>query len=55
MIKTDNVLKAGVLVPYKTENILAYYINHWRTSNHWSIAKLREEEKIQEVLNKYDS
>ena len=55
MIKTDNVLKVGVLVPYKTENILAYYINHWRTSNHWSIAKLREEEKIQEVLNKYDS
>ena len=55
MIKTDNVLKVGVLVPYKTENILAYYINNWRTSNHWSIAKLREEEKIQEVLNKYDS
>ncbi len=55
MIKTDNVLKAGVLVPYKTENILVYYINHWRTSNHWSIAKLRGEEKIQEILNKYDN
>ena len=45
----------GVLVPYKTENILAYYINHWKTSNHWSIAKLREEEKIQKILDKYDS
>ena len=54
MIKTDNVLKAGVLVPYKTENILAYYIKHWRTSNHWSIIKLREEEKIQAVLDRYD-
>ena len=45
----------GVLVPYKTENILAYYINHWKTSNHWSIAKLREEEKIQKILEKYDN
>jgi len=54
MIKTDNVLRVGALVPYKTENILAYYINHWRTSNHWSIAKLRGEEKIQAVLDKYD-
>jgi len=55
MIKTDDVLRNGVLVPYKTENILAYYINHWRTSNHWSIAKLRGEEKIQKILDKYDS
>lgn len=54
MIKTDNVLRAGVLVPYKTENILAYHINSWRTSNHWSIARLRGKEKIQRILSKYD-
>ncbi|MBQ4510277.1 MAG: helix-turn-helix transcriptional regulator [Clostridia bacterium] len=55
IVKTDTVLKNGVLVPYKTDNILAYYINHWKTSDHWSIASLRQNKKIQEIIKKYDN
>ena len=54
ILSTDAVLRDGVLVPYKTENVLAYHVNHWKTSSHWSIARLRQEPCIRAVLAKYE-
>ena len=54
IIKTDTVLRDGAMAPYKTENVLAYHINNWRTSSHWSLARLRNEPCIRAVLDKYE-
>lgn len=54
IIKTDNALKDGILLPYKTENTLSYHINNWKNSSHWSIARLRENKKIKSILNKWE-
>ncbi|MBQ8546625.1 MAG: helix-turn-helix transcriptional regulator [Clostridia bacterium] len=53
-VKYDKALRDGILVPYKTENVLKFHIDNWRTSNHWSLVELRNEEKIKAVLDKYD-
>lgn len=54
IVKCDKALRDGILVPYKTENVLKFHIDNWRTSNHWSLARLRSEEKIKALLDKYD-
>ncbi|MDD7675160.1 MAG: hypothetical protein SO125_06690 [Eubacteriales bacterium] len=53
LAKTDDVLAEQIKTTYKTEDIQAWLLNRLLNAPHPQFAKLRENKKYLEMLNKW--